>query len=492
MNDKSMVMDTTTNTGTGEGTGGATVTDLIALHYFGGGSDKVWAAAVVEEADGTGVMLSCWGRRGASLQIGIKKLANLAAAQKLFGSKKREKLGEGYDEIDPNLYGIGSTLNSLHPAVSTASIGPSAPATQAASVEAAYLIGRQAPRIVVSHVTPIRDADLPGCLANDEYGITEKVNGTRCVVTFNGVTLHAYNRRGVEQPVVPGAARALAQLGEPFTVDGERMEGDGAGGYVMFDLLEWGAGSASENAGTCAQSVRDWPYSRRIEQLYSALLGAGLITQAGATAAQTVSSVPGLALLVPATDPTKKQAVMTEVKQAGGEGIIIRTLNAPSLPGTCRHERKHKFVADVDAIVISVKPGISTGSVRLGLVRPKDGAIIEVGCVRSGLRDADIAHLETLLSQAHGAGDGERSSLPVLTVSFLKARTVGIALVEPTTSIRNLRTDKLASECTTDQLVEILGDDRAAMIDNARPYSLHSGDTSDTGDSGVTLQAMAA
>lgn len=152
---------------------------------------------------------------------------------------------------------------------------------------------------------------------------------------------------------------------------------------------------------------------------------------------------------------------MTEVMEAGGEGIIVRTLDGPSLSGDTRYERKHKFVVEVDAVVLGIKPGIGAGSVRLGLIRPKDGAIIEVGCVRSGLRDADVAHLGALLAQGHQ---------PVLTVSFLKARTVGINLVEPNTSILQLRTDKSAEECSTDQLLDVLRRDRASIIDGARPW----------------------
>ncbi len=281
------------------------------------------------------------------------------------------------------------------------------------------------------------------------------------------------------------------------------MEGENAGGYVMFDLLAWGntdtdghghghghgngTGNIGAGEGSCGggASIREWSYSRRIEKLRAVLVSAGLIEQAGATAAQTVSEVQGLALLIPATEPQKKQAVMSGVMQAGGEGIIVRTLDAPSLQGDTRHERKLKFVADVDAIVIGIKPGVDaspgSGSLRLGLVRPEDGAIIEVGCVRSGLRDADIAHIGTLLleqgrDKAHVLSTPPTPpSLPILplppvmTVSFLKARTVGITLVEPTTAITRLRTDKHAIECTTDQLVEVLGEDRVAMISNARP-----------------------
>jgi predicted DNA-binding WGR domain protein len=205
------------------------VTELIALHYQAGGSDKVWASAVVEEEDGSSLMVSCWGRRGASLQTAAKAMADLASGQKVFNAKKKEKLGEGYEEIDCRLYGISATLGSLHPAVAEAAGAMDASAGLHATTP------RETPRIVVSHVTVLRDADLAACLNAAEYGITEKVNGTRCVVSFDCATLRAFNRRGVEQPTVPDAARPLEQRREVFTVDGERMEGNFAGGYVIFD-----------------------------------------------------------------------------------------------------------------------------------------------------------------------------------------------------------------------------------------------------------------
>jgi hypothetical protein len=56
---------------------------------------------------------------------------------------------------------------------------------------------------------------------------------------------------------------------------------------------------------------------------------------------------------------------------------------------------------------------------------------------------------------------------PVLTIEYLPIRTVGITLVEPKTSIRKLRTDKTAAECTTDQF----GPEKAALIAAAKAIS---------------------
>jgi len=96
----------------------------------------------------------------------------------------------------------------------------------------------------------------------------------------------------------------------------------------------------------------------------------------------------------------------------------------------------------VDAFVVRVNPGRATGSVTLGLLRASDGAVVEVGNVRSGLRDADIARLAVQVAA------GGR---PVLEVDYLPARTVGYKLVEPKTSADRLRADKTWEECTTDQ-----------------------------------------
>jgi hypothetical protein len=419
-------------------------------------------------------MLSCWGRRGASLQSGVKPTKDLAAALKIFTSKRSEKLREGYQPIDVSLYGILSTLTSLHPAIAAsatiadvATIDGGADVSdlaEASTVEASAfttlpmrlassvsVVPLNAPRVIVSHVTPISDTQLAACMDDPAYGVTEKVDGTRCVLEYddNSKALRAYNRRGQEQPAVPDAAPSLIQLGCPFLIDSERMEGGKAGEYVMFDLLEWQG-----------EDVRSWPYSRRIATLENALRDANLIGWGGATVARAGQVVPGLTLLVPAVTPEDKAQVLAEVQSAGGEGIIVRALHGPSVTGNTRYELKYKLLAEIDAFVIGIKPGLATGSARLALVRPSDGAILEVGNVRSGLRDKDIAELREMLA---------RGEQPVLSVSFLKARTVGITLVEPTTSISSLRTDKLASECTTDQLVEVLGNSRVAMIASATP-----------------------
>ena len=394
----------------------------FAGHFGQGGSDKVWGAAY----DKTGLLVTVWGRRGAALQRGEKQFATEAEAAKQYQKKLGEKVSEGYVAVpfDDAQYGI--------PAFGRNAVLATPVVAKAASL----------PAYTVSHVLPLDQPALQAAAADPRYGVQEKVNGERTVVAYDGTQLTVYNRRGVMQSTVPAAALALTSLGVPFALDGERMTGMDAGSYVIFDLLAWEG-----------EDVRYLPYAERISLLAAQLSGSGLCITASPTYQPTGS--PQLALLTVASDAATAQSTITAVEAAGGEGVIVRELAAAYVSGDTRTVRKFKFRADLDAIVIGVKPGVATGSVQLGLIRPTDGKLIPIGNVRSGLRDCDINRLAAMLAA------GEQ---PVLTVGYLPIRTVGIQLVEPTTSIAALRNDKLAAECLTDQF----GPAKAALVAGAQ------------------------
>jgi predicted DNA-binding WGR domain protein len=410
-----------------------TILNQWAGHFQAGGSDKVWAAASTDD----GQLLSVWGRRGSTLQSGTKTLANQEAASKAFNAKVKKKCAEGYQSVpfDDPRYGI--------PAFGAGGleVGMSNPHLKAFEQD------RVRPVYLTSHVTPLSWAQLQECFQHEAYGVTEKINGVRCLVAFDGhETMITYNRRGMPLTSASSATQALKRLACQFVIDGEQLQGEATGAYVVFDLLEWQG-----------QDVRSFPYHKRIRMLEEGMQQAGLITGGGATSAEAMarSILPELALLTPAPSGLH---LIDAILAARGEGVIVRTLDAPYEGGDTKYIRKFKFLADLDAIVISINPGTSTGSVRLGLVRPTDGALIHIGNVRSGLNDQAIMHLAEMLEQ------GEQ---PVLTVTYLPIRTVGITLVEPQTSIQKLRTDKMAAECTTDQF----GAEKAALIAAAKALS---------------------
>ena len=420
-----------------------TTKEQWAAHYAQGGSDKVWGAGW----EGTTVKI-VWGKRGAALQHGDKSFPDAVAAEKHYRKKVAEKVAEGYVAVpfDHANYGIPSFFP-------TANGSAAEPDFDAVSTVVTTATITKTAVYVTSHVLPLEWPEVEAALVSHLYGLTEKVNGERCIVTCDALgQLAAYNRKGVKVSTVPEAAQSLAKLYQAtlkgFVLDGERLIGEQAGQYVVFDMLEW-EGS----------DVRHWPYSERIEKLEGQMRGAGLIRNGAATHAQAEvnSHVAGLSLLMAKCEEEVGREAIAHIQANGLEGIIVRTMVAPYQPGDTRHVRKFKFQATIDCLVIGVNPGLATGSAKLGLVRPADGAIIEVGSVRGGLKDADINRLAAML------GRGEQ---PVLQVEYLPVRTVGIKLVEPRTDISQLRSDKAATECTTDQF----GPAKADLVAMAKPY----------------------
>jgi ATP-dependent DNA ligase len=230
-------------------------------------------------------------------------------------------------------------------------------------------------------------------------------------------------------------------------VDGERLIRDQAGHYVLFDVLEWDG-----------EDMTTLPYRLRMTRLVRGLHRAGLLKEARLTPtiaqAQANSTTPHLSVLLGVQGEAPTQAVLQEIQAAGGEGVVIRSLDASYAAGGF----KYKFLEDIDAFVIGIEPGVSEGSLILGMVRSSDRAIIEVGRVRSGLIDANIQEVRGMLL---------RGANPVFRVTYLPASTIGIALVQPKTSMDGLRTDKAAKDCTTDQF----GTEKAPIIAQARPVS---------------------
>jgi hypothetical protein len=86
---------------------------------------------------------------------------------------------------------------------------------------------------------------------------------------------------------------------------------------------------------------------------------------------------------------------------------------------------------------------------------------MEVGTVRSGLTERDLARIAGALAQ------GER---PVLEVGFLPAWTVGIDVIEPTARVR---TDKAATECSMEHFAEVFGGARDDLLATAPSVSGH-------------------
>jgi ATP-dependent DNA ligase len=288
----------------------------------------------------------------------------------------------------------------------------------------------------VARVLPLTDAEYRVAVDDPNWGVSEKVNGQRCIARVGDRTVQTYNRSGGATLSVPSALQRLHDCPRRFVLDGERLDGPNAGAYVAFDLLECDG-----------EDYRVRPCGERLAAMRDLLADLGLLHDASYRLEPRTSHADRLAVLLPVTDA--KGPIVEGLRAAGAEGVIFRDLHAPYTPGDCRSIRKWKFVSDVDCIVVGANNGAAGGSLRLALRRPSDDALIAVGSVRSGLGQSDITAIRARLEC------GER---PVIRVTFLPARTVGVALVEPTAAGADLRDDKRARECVTDQLLDLLPD----------------------------------
>lgn len=436
----------------------------IAGHCTTGTSNKVWTACLavessepVETAPAVNiatllstaevVFLCGHGPYGAALRLEEPKKMSRTAAQKLLRTKWQEKAGKGYASVafEPFLPSFGKPwgLPLLLPgsALSPTNVPepPSLLETPMTSTQETPVVFRYTAALVKAVAF-----DQMMALFREGYTVSEKANGERCLVEFNGIEMVAYNRKGHLVSVPPEGALILQRLGHPFVADGERLMRDNSGQYVVFDVLEWDG-----------EDMTALPYRKRLTRLVRGMHRAGLLKDVHLTPtiaqAQQNSVIPHLSVLLGVQGEPMVQNVLQEIQAVGGEGVVIRSLNASYARGGF----KYKFLEDIDAFVIGIEPGISAGSLILAMVRP-DQAIIEVGHVRSGLTDADIERVRSMLMQGQN---------PVFRVTYLPASTIGITLVQPKTSMNCLRTDKAAHECTTDQF----GQEKATVIAQACP-----------------------
>lgn len=428
-------------------------------HQFAGrcttnGSNKIWTACLAVEqtdpltaqnlTDASELIYLCvYGPHGGNLRVEAPQRLAREVALKLFQKKCREKIGKGYQAVPftslVEAFGHPGGLSLRFP-----------PAEQTADETEAGLPPQQALmptvppfRYTAAVVKPITLDRLQARFRDLHASLSEKVNGERCLLEWDGAELRAYNRKGRLMSAPPEGGRALCRVGCPFVVDGERLTGEHAGTYVLFDVLEWDR-----------KSVVDLPFAERLQLALQSMLRAGLLKDARCTPtyrqARANSLVPNLVVLVPVTGSDDMQAVYEEVGRTGGEGVICR-----NLPG--RYEgcaTKYKFLDDIDVFGFDIQEGLAGGSLKLGIVRPSDQAIIEIGHVRAGLSDQDMAVIQRML---------QAGQFPVFTVQYLPARTIGLHLVEPRTSLALLRTDKAPSDCTTTQF----GPKKAPLIEQA-------------------------
>ena len=245
---------------------------------------------------------------------------------------------------------------------------------------------------------------------SDKWVFQEKHNGDRRLVEKNGDKIADFNRRGDRgKGLPPNIVSAL--LRHPlhsFIIDCEYVQATEQ--LFVFDMLHSGD-----------EAIDTLPYSTRLGYLYSHFNYDD----------KDVQAVPS------ARTPEEKLALVEKIKGIRGEGFTMKELAAPYRPseGNRRWNWKKKFWKDLDAVVIGDTTerddkGQLKDAVRLGLYDEK-GVLRDIcGSTKKSaftLRPGDVVKVKYL----YGTGT--------------------LDVVQPT--ILEPRTDKLARECTLDQIV---------------------------------------
>ncbi|MES2658852.1 MAG: WGR domain-containing protein [Verrucomicrobiota bacterium] len=279
-----------------------------SLHFREGSSDKVYQAAVEPRGDGY-IVTYAYGRRGSTLNTGVKADVPLplATAIKVFERLVASKTAKGYKRD-----------------------GEAGVPYQQTGDE-----GRDS-GIRCQLLNPVEGAELIELLNDSQHCLQEKHDGRRLLVRKQGDETIGINRRGLVIAIPEPIRHAVEELPVDVLIDGEVV------GETLhaFDLLE-----------IKGNNLRERGYLHRF---------AGLLTLLDAEHKH-------LRPVTTIVHPADKLAMFETYKQTGSEGVVFKDIEAPftiGRPNSGGSQLKHKFVESASFIVTGHN---SKRSVTLGL-----------------------------------------------------------------------------------------------------------------------------
>lgn len=280
-----------------------TVIRSIMLHCQTGGSDKVYALDLVQNADGSHTVNYGNGRRGSTLSTGTK-VANvdLAKATKIYDKTVAEKVGKGYRPIG----GTDAEDGSAAPAIAT---------MKARATEFA-------PKLA----NPVDAADITSFMTSQSWIAQEKYDGERRGV-IRPVIGSAYgaNRKGLSVALADHLVTALDRLPGDTILDGEQI-GDA---LYLFDIIR-----------LAGEDLNNLPLTARLEVL-------GDLTP-------SLEQCQHIIIAPSATTTAAKIELLSRVTENSGEGVVFKYASSdyaagrPNLGGSWL---KHKLYKTLSAIV---------------------------------------------------------------------------------------------------------------------------------------------
>lgn len=296
----------------------------VELHSTAGGSDKIYRLSIEPRGD-LFVVNYANGRRGGTLATGTKTGSPVSydEARKICNKQLFDKVGGGYVPIGGSRFGDGMNADAI------------------------ATIARESSGYIPQLLAPVDDEDVDALIADDRYVAEEKHNGERRIVIVRNGEAIGGNRRGQTVALGSRIADSAAAIGVDVVLDGEQV------GDVLhcWDVLVLDG-----------RDLRALPLSQRVAHLDSFTPG------------------PAIRPVSRATGRAGKEALIASVREAKGEGVVFKRLDAaydPGRPGSQASWHKLKFWKSLSAVVGKVNAQRSVG---LELV-DSDGARLPIGNV---------------------------------------------------------------------------------------------------------------
>jgi len=316
-----------------------TAIESITLYYKSGSSDKVYQASIEPAGNHKFHVVFAYGRRGSTLNTGVKTTAPvpLDQAKVVFDKLVKSKTAKGYTPGEDGTPYVGTENQS------------------------------QDTGVYCQLLNPVDEPGLENCLDSERFLMQEKFDGRRLLIRKNNGEITGVNRRGLEVGLPGSIAKCAASLPGDFIIDGETV------GDVLqaFDLLEVD--------GRC---LRSDPYRYRFGRLTM------LLAVNRARHIRAVNTVP---------TPAEKRAMFERLRDSGAEGVVFKDANAPYKPGRPNSggsQLKFKFHKSATCLVTGRNP--DRRSVSLALFKdnrltdcgnvaipanhevPKEGTVVEI------------------------------------------------------------------------------------------------------------------
>jgi bifunctional non-homologous end joining protein LigD len=273
------------------------------LSFSAGSSDKEYHLQLISEDGGVTYSVTCqWGRKGASLQSGVKCTGvTLDAAEKVYQKLYNDKTGKGYIDV-------------------TSDVTSGDASAYISSLPITDVPGMHIPQLL----NPIEESELERYLRDDSYGMQEKKNGKHVMGVYHDAILSVYNKKGKPIGYPAGYRDALSV---PCVIDGEAI-GDT---FYVFDLLE-----------IAGEDLRGLGYGDRHARL--SLMSFG-------DAIDTVPLAIGYAA---------KKKMYDALVLGKKEGVVFKKLSAayvPGRPSSLGDMLKYKFVSTCSVRITKGREG---------------------------------------------------------------------------------------------------------------------------------------